>query len=31
MLRACRSSPRTSENSTSDFADLACLGLYVTR
>jgi hypothetical protein len=29
MLRTCRSSPRTSENSTSNFADVVCLGLYV--
>ena len=29
MLRTCRSFPRTSENSTSNFADVVCLGLYL--
>jgi hypothetical protein len=31
MLRNCRSSPITSENSTSNFARVVCLGLCVTR
>jgi len=31
MLRRCRSFPRPSENSTSNFADVVCLGLYVAR